>query len=43
VTGGRAATPWIAAAALSLAVGVALLALGPAIEGRRRQAAATPA
>jgi MFS family permease len=38
--GGRAAAPWVAAAVLSLAVGVALLALGPAIEARRQSVAA---
>jgi MFS family permease len=36
--GGGAATPWLAAAALSGATGAGLLALGPAIEARRARA-----
>lgn len=41
--GGGAATPWIAAAALSLAVAAGTLALGPAIERRRAAVGATAA
>jgi MFS family permease len=37
--GGGAATPWIAATVLSVAVAGAMLALGPALETRRRHAA----